>query len=83
VTEEDAKQKWYPFVRNGNEAGCNRAGVANDDYPVQVCIGSKCMAWRWERQEVIQMDMDGNIKGTTLDGPVSKIDGYCGLGGKP
>ena len=45
LTEEEAKTKWCPFARSGNEAGCNRNGE-NGFAVAPHCIGSGCMAWR-------------------------------------
>jgi hypothetical protein len=53
-TEEEAKTKWCPFVRFGwgdvrNSApGINRCGSGDGEMSESKCIGSACMAWRWQ-----------------------------------
>ena len=49
LTEDEARKKWCPFVRAGNEAGCNRS-VLNAEGYLDKCIASECMAWRWAAQ---------------------------------
>lgn len=81
MTEEEAKTKWCPFTRNGNEPGCNRSGLAND-FPVEVCIGSKCMAWR--KTGIIGIGPNGERTDRDLDGRTRWMDdGYCGAAGRP
>jgi len=43
MTEEEAKTKWCPMVRAGNEAGCNRNG--SEGAPITNCLASECMWW--------------------------------------
>ena len=56
VTEDEAKTMWCPFVRHADVDiyTFNRGGGDNflNEHPnnqgsVCNCIGSKCMAWRW------------------------------------
>ena len=81
MTEDQAKQKWCPFVRAGvattageTNSAINRVGLANqgsdkiNTYPIGMCIASDCMAWR-----VSQMY---NLEGTEM-----MSHGYCGLAG--
>lgn len=56
-TEEEANGKWCPM-------GMVRCS--------QKCIGSTCMAWRW----------DEDRSGVLADGTYRKV-GYCGKAGKP
>lgn len=69
MTEDEAKTKWCPFVRHAN--GSNGAGVnrINWDrtYDYANCIGSACMAWRWDSIKPLQPSRDG----------------HCGLAGDP
>lgn len=54
MTEEEAKQRWCPFARLGNEPGCNRwptpAERNEEEDSRALCIASDCMAWRWDRE---------------------------------
>ena len=80
TTEAKAKTKWCPFVRQSAQAAHSNRGDHPNDGNVN-CIGSDCMAWRWqwviEDQPVPlgvnahEIDADGNWLG------------YCGLAGKP
>ncbi len=70
ITETEARKKWCPLVRVGNEAGCNRSH--NDFGATAHCIGSACMAWRegiWDHQR--------NLKPEDRTPGV----GYCGAFG--
>ena len=49
MTEDEAKTKWCPFTRCGE--GINRTSDGSVFFKGSVatpCIGSVCMAWRWE-----------------------------------
>lgn len=57
MTEEEAKTKWCPFARVGSSTsglgGFNRfiePVAAGSDEKVR-CIGSACMAWRWDGKD--------------------------------
>ena len=80
MTEDEARQKWCPSVReiaamSNYELPSNTvmynpstqvAGNRLPDGNMSKCIASDCMAWRWE------------------DGPMDdELHGYCGLAGKP
>ena len=72
MTEDEAKTKWCPFVRidfNQGIAWNNRASNSEipDNNKIATCLGSECMAWRWEPHERVPGDDEG----------------YCGLAGKP
>lgn len=52
MTEDEAKQKWCPFVRvysvsdsDGANGSWNRH--QRNGHDETRCIGSECMAWRW------------------------------------
>lgn len=71
MNEDEAKTKWCPFARN--QPAINRGGMdfLHDCDPR--CIGSECMAWRWNkdnRQEVGHDEIGAPERG------------YCGLAGK-
>jgi hypothetical protein len=53
MTEEEAKTKWCPFVRHTREtdvcfASTNRGDIRTTAELNFKCLGSACMAWRWE-----------------------------------
>jgi len=59
MTEDEAKTK-------------RCCGVGGDTYNgVQWCIGSACMAWRWQ----MTVNKDGSIE--------DEKEGFCGLAGEP
>ena len=56
MTEQEAKQKWCPFVRqqfieSSKTIADNRGCVSNKDKSQADwrCIASGCMAWRWRK----------------------------------
>lgn len=71
MTEDEARTRWCPFVRElwtgGVEAQWSGNRYFNEDRSqVQEnvsCLGSRCMAWRWDSQV--------------------HRSGFCGLAGKP
>lgn len=81
ITEKDAKELWCPFARAENiqkewdEAGTLRAiafdGSNREDKKCR-CIGSACMAWRWDGPK---HDSQGIA--------YTKRHGRCGLAGDP
>lgn len=86
MTEDEAKTKWCPFVRNDYAlTGGNRYKEA--PHKVAPCIGSACMAWRW-RDLAGEWDRRENkieqANGRQCEPPPSfpKV-GYCGLAGRP
>lgn len=105
-TETEARTKWCPFGRSLNEGGNRPAygeagdGPVEEDYCGDVamtspCIGSGCMAWRWNNtRAVVQSSIDGSTR-TLNEGDSYSIitesivgyepdgTGYCGLAGGP
>ena len=97
LTEDQAKQTWCPFAkpmmvsenqvaiahgrsftREGNGGGKITSISEN-------CLGAECMAWRWERSQLVFRD---RAEGDELVGTVYKTtpepdSGYCGLAGRP
>ena len=76
MTEDEAKTKWCPMVRAGNEAGCNRKDATDK------CIASDCMMWRTSCTRYFDKGKyyDRDETGT---GQWVETGGYCGLAGKP
>lgn len=76
MTEDEAKTKWCPFARVTDvisSGGGNRWDGGGNPYGAPIgylCIGSACMAWRW---------INSNAQGFTD----YRVNGYCGLAGKP
>lgn len=69
MTEDEARKKWCPHVRFGNEAGCNRnTAPEGSGGALTNCIASECMAWRWAW-----------VSG--WPDHFSVTHGYCGLAG--
>lgn len=85
LTEEEAKAKWCPFARSGNEAGCNRNGE-NGFAITPHCLGSTCMAWisGGETTEFKnKAETEFKRHGTRLIPTSADKIGFCGLAGKP
>lgn len=82
MTEEEAKTKWCPFARpsqnHPDECGEIRGNRALPyeprTYPDScLCLGSACMAWRWNKVLVRGCDEEGDMMAT------SHTHGHCGL----
>jgi hypothetical protein len=72
ISEEDAKTKWCPKARAGDERGEGRIPVnRSGNFPDSdcFCMASACMAWRWEGYRPANRDGDKR--------------GYCGAFGIP
>jgi len=93
MTEDQAKTKWCPMVRNGN-AGTIFHDSKPDGVHSITCIGSACMMWREHKKETrysreITKEMakieswtwDDNLAQWTKQ--IGEEGGYCGLAGKP
>lgn len=89
MTEEEAKTKWCPHAVASHTDP--RAGFRDDGRPkVHPCIGSACMAWRWNDVPNPEYDrqrhvfMGGYPPSTTPPMTVkSETEGHCGLAGRP
>jgi hypothetical protein len=76
MTEDEAKTKWCPKIEH--------RGLGK-------CIGSGCMAWRWEPQTYEHHSNDvGSYVNTEPDtnrygvrGKALPREGFCGLAGRP
>ncbi len=94
MTEEEAKQRWCPFMRiSGSNDGLdtmwhnNRPSFGDVDVKgFDLCITSACMAWRGATKDV-WVDPDGILIGAGGIAPDGSYkikddaDGYCGLAG--
>jgi hypothetical protein len=105
MTEDEAKTKWCPFARTVEHGGAgtsmprNRVALISTE-PATVlienliginCIGSACMAFRWEPQlyehhsndfgKYINSEEDTNRHG--VKGKALPRHGFCGLAGRP
>jgi hypothetical protein len=95
MTEEEAKTKWCPYARhaystdrfetNPPAVSCNRMLEKEQQAEGCNCIGSACMAWRWD------MDWSSSTEeghGGDLVLRLKRLrgqpkQGFCGLAGKP
>lgn len=78
MTEQEAKEKWCPFVRidtGWRGVAANRIGNT-ELAPASRCIGSACMAFRSHPAHKIRISPFEN----EVDVPAQS---YCGLAGKP
>ena len=91
IIESQAKEYWCPhgsaiWTNSTKAASGNR--TANDQ-PVTMCIGHKCMAWRWNGlmahagsgPSVLGKDCDA--KPEDADKLFQPRKGWCGLSGAP
>lgn len=101
VTEKQAAKKWCHFTRvipDDLEARVSWNRVSHDDGTVipeaSMCIGSRCMSWRWHVEHVLVNLTTGKAvpaeDGEFFDARQwcrqyrpSTTHGYCGLAGKP
>jgi hypothetical protein len=68
MTEEEAKTKWCPMVRNPSGYGAvNRGSPPGNN---QNCVGSGCMMFRTLQLPAMPHQSD-------------RTEHYCGLAGKP
>lgn len=90
MTESEAKTKWCPFARavfgrlvgenvyfDAPSPAFNRYALNSGERrvpPGAVCMGSACMAWRWESGFPLPDDPPAISE---------RYQGYCGLAGKP
>ena len=101
TTEVEAKEKWCPFIQvaidgPGVRLATNRGHVVQNKDPVNLkCVGSSCMAWRWQHWRNGPGTGSQNI-GKIEDKYVEPCDppkkgqlqfyiheGFCGLAGTP
>ena len=72
MTENEAREKWCPFVQYRTTDYGPRSNMPNNEDGF--CVASDCMAWR-----EIWYSPYGSPHGTRQ----STGEGYCGLAGKP
>lgn len=90
MTEDQAKEKWCPFVRfamHGEDGqAANRADPVPESAPWNKCIASACMAWRKQR---VMIDRATNLPAVPGETPIGQLEerysehGFCGLAGQP
>lgn len=77
MTEKEAKTKWC----HRSDRCWGNIHTPEDEVPNGIrCIGSACMAWRWETDF---NDMVARQPGKSVAEYRALADGYCGLAGKP
>ena len=77
MTEKEAETMWCPHTRRYHSHGSfNRSDNAWNIPDATTCIGSKCMAWRWVKDPLV--DFVSNNK-TVIN--KTSDHGYCGLAG--
>ena len=86
-TETEAKTKWCPHSLADSDVGgaFNRHSSDTTTAHGTNCLGSACMAWRWE--ESLQLKDTRQIlkpNESYLPAQVEtvRVTGYCGLAGK-
>lgn len=99
MTEDKAKTKWCPFARTlvtldrSDTATPVAIGSANrfDGDKMTLCVGSGCMAWRWnaqvpkkpgEKMGDFRDPKNPRLWVTQVDAPEFRT-GHCGLAGMP
>ncbi len=97
MIEDQAKTKWCPMAKAPNDYRGNgdwETVVANrlpngDADSGCLCLGSGCMAWRWEsvpNPDYVQPHSMVYPPRLPWENPPmikSETHGYCGLGGQP
>lgn len=101
VTEKEAATKWCPHARTigfhpmGTLVVRNRTTAVSDPTvdqqtreapPACRCIGSRCMAWRWDysthKPNVVRVTTR-KVGEPAFEDVGAATSGYCGLAGKP
>lgn len=66
VTEKEAAEKWCPMVHVAMATiGAETRRISNrgDDHEMMVCVGSRCMAFRWhDEAERVQYETQSVLK---------------------
>ena len=84
-TEDEARLKFCPFYQKTGIPNIRGEIIEVDnryeELPPYNCLGSKCMAWQWEKatlRQVVNQDSKGG-EVSLADEPDAKSRGYCGL----
>jgi hypothetical protein len=82
MTEEEAKTKWCPMVRN---MPIDPRSFAASPDPLACCIGSACMMWRGQHAPVGRPlePWERAAEAEQASEMLKSGHGYCGLGGRP
>ena len=89
MTEDQAKEKWCPFVVASHTDPRGRAGYSREEIGLpadtftHACIGSACMAWRWRRGGRHPGDAGASVDPRGFWHRDGQPLGYCGLAGEP
>lgn len=98
MDEATAKTKWCPFAYvpiigvQGKTVAVNRlpGNICDNDFHAgSRCMGSSCMAWRFNAGPMPQVADGGAVLKTSgavvqpMKAAPERRNGYCGLAGKP
>ncbi len=79
ITEAEAKMKWCPFARVGEQASGAAENRPDGSYN---CIVSACMAWR--SGGTVRVDSSGKRVFSEMAQHSARSEvGFCGLAGNP
>lgn len=79
MTEAEAEKHWCPFAAwRSISLGIATLVQSGDSKNMVLCVGSQCMAWRWDDDfNVLVMKWPDK----PLDEIKALADGHCGLAG--
>ena len=93
-TEAEARQCWCPFARvvevlddeqpvEGYPVG-NRSASGQHGHPRARCVGTECMAWRWDMswESSTEEGQSGDLVVRLKRRQDEPKRGYCGLAGQ-
>lgn len=83
LTEEDARQKWCPYVHLDRS-------IEQPEGAHENCMASGCMQWRWAvhyTDDYYQLGTEAFCRSKIEDSRAPyegcELRGYCGLSGRP